>query len=113
MYNSICGIILKLILLFSVSGFAARSITASTAKLSWRRPNEATKYYIIEVTNRNTLMSEAYYIANPATISTHIYSLHPYHHYTFSIAAFTVAKGQPVSRTIQMPQAGMDTIIMT
>ena len=95
---------------YLVSGFVARSISASTATLSWNRPNGAPKYYIIEVTNKNTSSSETQYITNSATVSTDIYSLHPYHLYEFSIAAFTVFKGPVESQTLHMPQAGTNTI---
>ena len=43
---------------------------------------------------------------NPALTKTTIDSLHPYHHYNFSIAAFTVAMGPFASQTTQMPEAG-------
>ena len=76
------------------------------------RPNQTPKYYIIEVTNRNTSMSETYYITDPATTSTNINYLHPYHLYQFSIAAFTVTKGPSESQTLQMLQAGMNTIVI-
>ena len=56
-------------------------------------------------------MSETHYIENPATTSTNLHSLHPYHHYELSIAAFTVSKGPLESRRVQMPQAGMNTTI--
>ena len=56
-------------------------------------------------------MSETHYIANPATTLTDIHSLHPYHHYEFSIAVYTVAKGPLESRRVWMPQAGMNTTI--
>ena len=53
-------------------------------------------------------MSETHYIANPATTSINLHSLHPYHQYEFSIAVYTVVKGPLESRTVQMPQAGMN-----
>lgn len=56
-------------------------------------------------------MSETYYIANPATTSTVINSLHPYHLYEFSIAAFTAqAKGPSESLMLRMPKGGTNTI---
>ena len=101
-YNSIITIIIL------VSRFGARPISASTARLSWSRPNGAIKHYIIEVTNRNTSSSEAHYIINSTKTSTDIYSLHPYHLYQFSIAVFTVIKGPSYLVKLHMPQAGMN-----
>ena len=99
------------IFLIQVSGFDAKSITASTARLSWNRPTGTAEYYVIKITNLNTSKSETCLIENSATVTTDIYSLHPYHHYKFSIAAHTVAKGPLALRTLQMPQAGMNTIM--
>ena len=56
-------------------------------------------------------MSETHYIANPATTSINLHSLHPYHHYEFSIAVYTVVKGPLESWRVRMPQAGMNTIM--
>ena len=56
-------------------------------------------------------MSETRYIANPATTLINLDSLHPYHHYEFSIAVYTVVKGPLESQTVWMPQAGMNTAL--
>jgi hypothetical protein len=74
----------------------------------WQQPRGEIQYYIIDITNLNTSESVTHFLGN-YTNGTHIDSLHPYHHFNFSIAAkFELAMGPLRSdhETIQMPEAG-------
>ena len=93
-----------------VQGFVADRETSTMVSLSWTRLNGVIQYYNMEVTNLNTSILTRYYIVGSET-SAEIKSLHPNHHYQFSIAAFTVAMGPFTSITLQLPRDGINVTI--
>ena len=91
----------------SVRNFTVESTSPTTAALTWNSPSSGLiTHYLINITNRDTEVTESVRHIAGHLSSTTIDSLHPNHRYRFSIAAFTSALGPYVFQETHQPQDG-------